>query len=179
MKRLGLTALLLASAAGPALAAHSIGIYADELAQSCEISDPGGAVNKTFYIVHTNEVQPCIGSAWRLVWDPGMTMVWIGDDTTPFSKVGNAKDGVQVAYVPCTAGTFKIDTVTMMSFGTSAPCSYMRLGPEPTRGRVIIFCNFASVPFTAGEGIVNANGTCACTVRTEPTTWGTIKALYR
>jgi hypothetical protein len=179
MKKLGLTALLLATAAGPVLAAHSIGIYADELAQSCEISDPGGGVQKTFYIVHTNEDLGVIGSAWQLQWDPGMTMVWVGDDATPLFKVGDAMNGAQISYTQCTTGTFKIDSVTMLSFGTSAPCSYLRLGPHPTQGRVMVDCGFRYMPFTSGEAIVNANGTCACTVATEPTTWGTVKALYR
>jgi|SRR5712671_3847754 len=179
MKKLGLTALLLAAATSPALAAHSIGIYADEAAQSCEISDPGGGVLKTFYIVHTNEALGAIGSAWQLQWDPGMTMTWVGDDATPYFKVGDAMNGASISYTQCTTGTIKIDSVTMMSLGTSAACSYLRLGPHPTQGHVIVDCGFRYFPFTSGEAIVNANGTCACTVATEPTTWGTVKALYR
>jgi len=40
-------------------------------------------------------------------------------------------------------------------------------------------CNFASQEFVPGEGIVNANGTCMCSVSTAETTWGSVKALYR
>jgi hypothetical protein len=178
MTKLVLTAVLLAATASSALAQQSIGIYEDETALDCEISDPGGGVSRTFYIVHTNQVQPAIGSAWRLEWDPGMTMVWMGD-ASPFFKLGDAQNGARIAYSVCTYGTFMIDAVTMMSFGTSAPCSYLRLGPDPTQGRVIIFCNFVSVPFAAGEAIVNANSGCTCSVSTEQTTWGTVKALYR
>jgi hypothetical protein len=76
-------------------------------------------------------------------------------------------------------GTFTIDAVTMSWSGTSAACSYFRLGPDPTRGRVVVFCNPASVPFDAGEAIVNANGSCPCTVATRQSTWGSVKALYR
>ena len=179
MKKLGITALLLAAAAGPALATHSIGIYEDQAGLDCEIADVGGG-NKTFYIVHTTDAQPALGSAWKLEWDPGMTMTWVGD-SSPFFKIGTAQDGAQISYGACGSGLgkFMIDAVTMSSSGTSTPCSYFRLGPEPTRGRIVIFCNLASVPFAAGEAIVNANGSCPCSVATRQSTWGSVKALYR
>jgi hypothetical protein len=130
--------MLLAAFASSALAANSIGIYADQAAQSCEIADPGGGGTKTFYIVQTNEVQPSVGSAWRLEWDSGMTMVYVSD-ASPYFKLGDAQNGANIAYSQCAGGTFMIDAVTMTSFGTSAPCSYLRLGPHPTYGRVIIY----------------------------------------
>lgn len=179
MKNLVLTAMLLAATASSALAASSIGIYEDQAGLNCEITDPGGSAQKTFYIVHTQEVQPAFGSAWRLEWDPGMTMVWIGDNSGPYFKVGNAMDGASIAYSGCVTGKLMIDSVTMLSLGTSAPCSYFRLGSHPTQGRVIIYCNLLGVPFASGEAIVNANGSCTCSVGTEQTTWGTVKALYR
>jgi hypothetical protein len=175
MKTFALMTVLLAAAV-PVLAAHSIGIYADEAATSCEITDTGGA--KTLYIVETNQVQPAGGSVWKLAWDAGVTMIYVSD-STPYFRIGNAQDGIQIAYVPCGAGTFLIDTVTMMSFGTSAPCSRFRLVDEPTRGLSILRCgSFDPMSFVPGEAIVNANGTCSCTVATEQATWGSVKALY-
>jgi hypothetical protein len=179
MQKLVLTAVLLTAAAEPAIAAHSIGIYEDAAALSCEISDPGGGA-KSIYIVETNElVVPVGGSAWKLDWDAGMTMTWIGD-TTPYFHVGNAKDGISIAYVPCQGGTFLIDTVSMMSAGTSTPCSYFRLVAHPTQGLAILRCSsYDPMSFVPGEGIVNPTGACACTVATEPATWGRVKSLYR
>jgi hypothetical protein len=164
----------------PAFAAHSIGIYDDPLAVSCQISDPGGPSTKLIYIVHTNELVVAVGgSAWTLEWDAGMTMTFI-NDSSPFFHVGNAQDGISMAYSPCAGGTFLIDTVSMMSAGTSAPCSRFRLGPHPSLGLSILRCgSFDPMAFVPGEGIVNANASCACSVATEPTTWGTIKSLYR
>jgi hypothetical protein len=179
MKKLGLAALLLAAAAGTALASHSIGIFEDQAALDCEIADPGGGSVKMVYIVHLNESLGVFGSAWRLEWDPGMTMTYVSDDAGPLYKVGNAQDGASISYTQCTAGTFLIDSVTFLSYGTSSPCSYVRLGPHPTQGHTMIDCGFRYLPFVSGEAIVNADGTCSCFVRTELTTWGTIKALYR
>lgn len=178
MRTLALTILLL-TVAMPAMAIQTIGIFADPAATSCEISDPGGNVQVKVYVVQTSDVQPVVGSAWKLEWDAGMSMDYISDDTTPYSKVGDAANGVSVFYFTCTAGTILIDTVTFLSHGTSAPCSYMRLGPHPTQNRVIIQCNFAGTPFVAGEGIVNPTPACTCNVTTEPATWGRVKALYR
>jgi hypothetical protein len=62
-------------------------------------------------------------------------MTWVGDDATPYLKVGDAMNGANIFYTQCTAGTIKIDSVTMMTLGTSAA--------------------------------------------TQPTRWGTVKALYR
>ncbi len=181
MRKPALMAVILAALATPALAAHSIGIYDDPGALSCEISDPGGAVMKTFYVVTTNAPIPFGGSAWKLEWDPGMTMTWIGDDTSPYFSTGNARDGVSIAYVPCQEGTFKIDAVTMMSLGTSTPCSHFRLAAHPTQGgpKSLSCGGFSTLPIVPGEGIVNANGTCPCNVAVAPTTWGGVKALYR
>ena len=178
MKKLGLMALLIAAAAGPALAVQSIGIYEDAAGLDCEIADPGGGVMKTIYIVHTIDVQPTVGSSWTLEWDPGMTMVFV-DDSSLYYKVGNARDGVQLSYYTCQSGTLLIDSVTMLSSGTSTPCSHFRLGPHPTQGRVIVYCNFSYGLFDAHDAIVNGNGTCSCSVGIEATTWGSVKALYR
>ena len=177
MRTIALTVLLLAVAM-PAMAIQDIGIFSDAAATSCEIADPGGNVQVMVYIVQTSSVQPVVGSAWTLQWDAGMSMDYVSDSTT-YSKVGDAQNGASVFYFTCTAGTFVIDTVTFLSHGTSAPCSYMRLGPHPTQGRIIVQCNFAGTPFQGGEGIVNPNDNCHCTVATEPTTWGRVKSLYR
>lgn len=180
MKRFGLFVFLLSlTVAAPAMAVQDIGIFADAAGTSCEIADPGGNVQVKVYIVQTSPVQPVVGSAWKLEWDAGMSMDYVSDDTSPYSKVGDAVNGVSIFYFTCTAGTFVIDTVTFLSHGTSAPCSYMRLGPHPTQNRVIIQCNFAGTPFHGGEGIVNPNDNCHCTLATEPTTWGRVKSLYR
>ena len=179
MKKFVLTVLLLAATAGPALAIGRIGIFGDDAGLSCSISDPGGSVFKVIYIIHTGDVQPAIGSAWTLTWDPGMTMVYMSDDASPWFKNGNAQDGASISYYTCQTGVLKIDAVTFLSLGTSAPCSYFRLAPHPTLGRSVIYCNFAYVPFLGGEAIVNANATCPCSVATEQTTWGSVKALYR
>jgi hypothetical protein len=178
--KLALIALTLVAVSTPAFALHSIGIYEDPQALICQISDPGGPSTKLIYIVHTNELAvPVGGSAWKLEWDAGMTMTWISD-TSPYFRVGNAQDGISIAYVPCASGTFLIDTVSMMSAGTSAPCSRFRLGPHPSMGLSILRCSsFDPLPFVPGEGIVNANASCACTVATEQTSWGAIKSLYR
>jgi hypothetical protein len=180
MKKFVLTVVLLTALNEPALAAHSIGIFEDAAATSCEISDPGGPSTKLIYIVHTNElVVPVGGSVWKLEWDAGMTMTWIGD-TTPYFHVGNAKDGISIAYSPCQGGTFVIDTVSMTSAGTSTPCSRFRLVAHPTQGLAILRCgSYDPMSFVPGEGIVNPNVSCACTVAVEPTTWGSVKALYR
>lgn len=179
MKAFVLMTGLIAASAAPAMAFLSIGIYADEAAVSCEISDPGGPGPKIFYIVHPNEPVPMGGSAWKLEWDAGMTMTWIGDET-PYWHLGNAMDGITMTYVPCEGGTFKIDTVTMMSYGTSTPCSRLRLVPHPQLGLIISSCGgLTPVPFTPSDGIVNADDTCRCSLPTATMTWGGIKAMYR
>jgi opacity protein-like surface antigen len=178
MRKFALTVVLLAALATPALAAQSIGIFDDPNGQSCQISDPGGETQKKVYIIHLNAPPSVIGSAWKLTWDAGMNMTWVSE-SSPFLLTGNSQDGVQVYYYTCQAGTFLIDTVTFTSHGTSAPCSYMRLAAEPTQGLVALYCNFAKLSFVPGEGIVNANAGCACTVAAAPTTWGRVKSLYR
>ncbi|HKW13802.1 MAG TPA: hypothetical protein VJS69_04880 [Candidatus Krumholzibacteria bacterium] len=180
MHKLALTLVLLTAAAGPALGAGSIGVYADAGGSNCEISDPGGGALQLIYIVETNDLVPVGGSAWKLEWDAGMTMTWIGE-TTPYFHVGSAKDGISMTYSPCQGGTFLIDTVSMTSAGTSTPCSHFRLVDHPTQGLIIARCSsYDPMPLIPGDGIVNADATCHCNLSaTEPTTWGRVKALYR
>ena len=181
MKKFVLTAMILVVAATPALAQEGLGLYADNAGLSCQISDLVDGAVKRVYVIHNNSVG---ASGSEFLVDASSTTLAIFASTVPSSmlSIGSAETGISIAYNECKVGSFLVLTVSYDAFGTTAPCSYIRMEPDPTAVppvRVWADCISITHPFPGGVAIVNVNGGCPCNVATQATTWGTIKALYR
>lgn len=175
-KVLLLTFALMVSATMAFAQNGSIGIFADNLGQSCTLQDTGTA---TYYFLHVNAIG-ATASQWAAPKPACLTGVRLADLPVFAINLGNTEAGVTVGYGICKVGTFHIMSV-LYSVTSVTDCCYFPVIPDPNlpSGKIEIpDCLFNLTYGTSGKGIVNANQTCVCDVPTEDTTWGQVKALY-
>jgi hypothetical protein len=165
-KRLAL-ALLPFIFVGSALADH-IGIYRDSTAQSCNLA-PG--FNNTSVVMDrfstgTNGVR------FRVDFSnaPGSTFLSFN---TPFVTVGSLTSDLSVGYGLCLAGSFVSGTMTAI-----LNPGYIEVLPATGFPAIIFDACFGEYPATGGKAFIG-DGDCVPVNPVEPSTWGSVKALYR
>lgn len=182
MKALALSPIVILVLASSAVAGGHIGLYGDPNGSVCSIADesptlmnfyvvatvPTGAVNVAF----TASQPPCMASA-----------TYVGD-MYPFSHhVGGSQMGISVQFLACITEQVHVLTIAYFGTGLTPACCEYAVGPHPDRpdGPVATDCgpDFGTLFYlSAGHITVNPDGTCMCTVPTETSTWGAIKATY-
>jgi hypothetical protein len=182
MKKFVLTAMLLTIIATPALAQlEDLGLFADNAGLSCEILDTVAGI-KRVYVVHVNSLG-ATGSEFLVDTSASTMSLIVASAPAGFLTIGSSDTGISIAYQECKIGTFLVLTMTFDNFGDSAACSRLRMLEDPTAvppARIYADCSSQPHNFPGGQAIVNPNpGSCPCSVATETTTWGNIKALYR
>ena len=180
MKRFGLLMLVLLVVSAPAFGREPVGdisVYADAAGSSCNITDNGGLLQ--IHLVHKFRagegatgcrfmVQPPAGSNWS----------YIAFSTT-FTAVGQPNSDVSLGYGPCQTTDVDLGTILYTSITPSPACGYINILPGLPGTVIATDCIFGQHLLDHGQGIANPNGTCQCTIATEPTSWGRVKALYR
>jgi hypothetical protein len=167
-------ALIIILSAVPALAVdESIEIFSDEALTQKTLADTQPRL-VDIYLVHTT--YGSTGCSLRIAASAGFTGVWVSESSS-WLTLGTTQTGFDFTYAMCLAGSATIVKVTYQLFGTSAACSSLRVAAHP---RVVFggdnpICDhcFGEYPLPGGTLPVN------CTVGTESTTWGKVKALYR
>ena len=159
----------------------NITLFADPAANSCSITDQAEGPF-TVYVIHVN----MSGFAWsdfRVTESSGFLATYVSETVETLNHVGDFRSGINVAYGSCVDGPLLLGTITYEGHGTSQPCSYLDVVPWRFPWVDTQDCNFQS--FAApplGKLCVNPQpGLCEpwCSVATEQTTWGGVKALYR
>ena len=182
MKRLVLIALFLVSVSGMAFAQMpgSIGVFADNGATNCNITDMGSLVT-----VHLAHVYTDGSTASQFKLDIGTTgWMHLGDNIVFPTKIGTSITGLSVGYGSCLSGAV-VYIGGVNFFGTNAaPCTYIRIVGDPTAptGEIeAVDCNIPQNKIfpTGGTAIVNPTMDCECNVPVNDSTWGGIKALYQ
>ena len=159
MKRLLLTAVIVACGAGVATAQNgAIIISSDVGATSCGFVDTGSLVQVHVWHVYT---PGATASEWMLdVTAAGWTHL---GDTKDFELViGTSITGAAVSYSACLQGTFKLMTVNF--FGSGAPaCTQIGIVPAPGAAGVrAVDCAENAVIVPGGQGIANPDVSCPC-----------------
>lgn len=176
MKRLALlvTTSLALLVATSSVRAEKLRIYSDAGLSDSTLTD-GTPRTANFYVVHT---ATCGSTGIRFSVAPtiGFTGVWIGE-TTSYGKLGQSATDLSIGYGACLTGPIAILTMTYQLFGTSAACSALNAAPPPGFPCVVAtsFCGCLDEYCVYDIGGLRVN----CPVATEPTTWGSVKALYR
>ncbi len=177
-----LVALILAVVMLPSLAAAQQGILvlsSDPVMLNVVVDDhaPG---TTSVYVMHLG-TNGSTAAAFSYLEYPGVTMVRTGDGPAPgMLAVGDLYTGIEVSYMECKVGTFPIYRIDYQTFGTSAPCSFLQVGPHPTYAAVrVIDCvgGITDQPYVI-VAVVNPDATCN-PGPTASSTWGRVKALYR
>lgn len=183
MKRFALLIICLVAMATPALAINGIGdisSYADDQGNDCNILSPGGGGLVHVYVVH--KFQPgesATYSRFKGQWPTGLTFLGsfnVGANVA----IGNFATDVAVAYGVCVSGPHLVGDALFQTSAASPACSYFDLVASDGQATPLgTDCLFGEYEVGTGQAIVNPDGTCPCTIATEPTSWGKVKALYR
>jgi hypothetical protein len=159
----------------------SIDVFSNPGYSDCNFIDVGGLI--TVYVLVTHSIEGTTAAQWRMELPSAWIML---GQTSPFQTViGDALTGVSIAYGQCLTGYFLILTVNFFGNNGSPPCSYISIVPDPSApsGNIeIVDCQSPPVKqefSRLGQGLVNRDGTCNCTIPVQETTWGQVKALYQ
>jgi hypothetical protein len=167
--------------------AGSLGLFVDSGGTDCDAAHPASGGYFSLYVYH--------------LWSPGATAArfmvdhssW-GCDLVHFADqcpmgtplVGNSDTGVAVTYGMCMASPAHILTIVYQGGTTTgSDCCLVQVVGDPALSPPIVQiadCDDPPQLFEATGGGVILNpipGVCECSVATQPTSWGQIKALYR
>lgn len=180
MKRTVLLGFCLLALAAPAFAINGVGdlgAYADDQGSSCSISAPGNPAPFNIYLVH--KFLPGEASSadrFKVVLPAGMTFFAF---STPNTTSGGVLVDISVGYAPCLVADTMIGSLLVQAVAPIANCSYVSVQTADTQtDPIALDCGFIQHVMKAGQAIVN-DASCPCTVASEPTSWGKVKALYR
>jgi hypothetical protein len=184
MKRFGLLVLLILAISVPAFAqgpypdgaTGDISAYADAEGTSCALTSTGGLMQ--VFIVHKfSDGGGATGCRFKVTLPAGMTS--FGFNTT-FVPIGDVLSDLSLAYGICIESTTSLGSVNAFSAAAPPVCSYVSVvAADNFSDPITTDCVFGEYKVETGQGIVNDDGSCACNIATQPSTWGKVKSLYR
>jgi hypothetical protein len=175
-----LTSLLVLTAGAAFGQTGYIGLYADPEGVDCTTSDNGNG-QVTVYVIH-RAVSGTTGSQWRIEASDGFDMTYLGESLS-YVAMGNTQSGVSLSYGSCLGSQILLCTVTYATNGSSSPCSYLQVVPDPNSdsGAIeVMDCASQKYTGTGSRLYVNPDGSCECghVNPIEETGWGRIKAMF-
>ena len=178
-----LTALVMSFSFSPALAqldmeGGNIGVFADDAGTSCNLSDAPGVLSVYFLCLGAIDAT---ASQWAAPHPTCLHAEHISDVCAFPIYIGDTETGIIVGYPTCKVGTFLIVTATYNVLESATECCRWSVVPDPSlpSGKIeTVDCFFMVHYPPGGQAVVNATPECTCSVPTEDTTWGKLKALY-
>jgi hypothetical protein len=179
MKIASVIAILLCTLPVSSFAENRIELFTDVNHSSCEISDQGGIKTLHVFLTGTNTAtlaafRARVPSCWT-----GAT--WLFDDTQ-YVSVGNSQQEISVAFGLCLAPPVHVAEINIMTSGAAPQCCEMHIEQPIDFALMFVDCGFAETPVNPGQHVtVNPTEQCPCMnpIRTESSTWGKVKSLYR
>jgi hypothetical protein len=166
-----------------------IGIFADPLGSSCEFEEAYPGVIQV-YVVHVDAPE-ARAAQFMVAQSNKFTGAYLGE-AMGFEGLafGNSQTGLEVAYSTCVPSPIHILTISYYIDGTSDPCSYLEVVPDPSEDEILMIgCySFDLIVLDVGGrmnfNVAAAADDCDCAdpvapVPVEKTTWGHVKALYQ
>lgn len=164
----------------------TIGLYADAAGTICFVDDSAAGYFMVYVVIaHLPEMASAL---FQIVPSADFTPLYIAE-VSPLPRVaiyGDSQTGIDITFGECLTSPQQVLTVTYQRFGTSPPCSYLRIGPNPRWEYTRPIVNGCPPDFPLFEPTplrlyMNPDGSCPCNlpVPVKPSNWGRIKALYR
>jgi hypothetical protein len=161
--------------------AGSVGIFADPQGLSCNLVDQVPAGVKQYYVVHVYTTG-ATASQYRAKVPTCMTgtgAMYLADTNLFGVTIGNSQTGVAVAYGACMVGPINTQIISVFGMGLTPACCRWVVDGDPAVGQVSgADCAFIVFNPTGGQAMINPTSGCQCSIPTEDTTWGQVKALY-
>jgi hypothetical protein len=157
-----------------------IGLYVDTGYSDCTIVDDGpGQVN--VYVVHHTSFG-ATASQFMVKPSSGAMLTHMGDTYAFELVIGSTQSGVAVSYEECLYGDILVVTSSYYKSGSSSPCSYLLVAPDPASASGTIKatgCYENTVEMGGTRLVINPDGSCACGPTSEVTNWGKIKERFK
>jgi hypothetical protein len=169
--------LLLSVPAGAQL--DEIGLYVDPSYSNCKLTDAGAGPIQVYVVQRSSG--GTTASQFRIEATSGSTLSWIGDTPQHDILIGDTQNGISVAYGECKYGEILVIVINYFRSGTSAPCSALKVVPDPNSTEefiVSVNCSSTKLEVAGSRLVINADGSCECGPTTEASNWGRIKAKY-
>ena len=182
MARLTFVVLALLTVAVPCLAGvGEMGIYADPQGSNCFLYDNGGSALITTYVVHHfYSGDQAIGSRFGIELSAGASWLFLGFQSA-FQGIPSTLSDIALGYGSCINTTTMVGYALWLSPVATPTCTTLTLKPADSLPTIIFTdCAYNELPPPFVNFMVaNPNGSCWCFTATQPTTWGSVKALYR
>lgn len=184
MKKTLLLALMTLCVSSIAFAQYdpgSIDVYSDQGQGSCNFVDAGGLLQVFVFHTHTDGAT---ASQFKIETPPSANWLHFGDLWQFQTVIGSAPVGVSIGYGSCLGqlGDIYLGAVNFNSTTPAAVCDLISVVPDPASlSGLLEIVDCTATKFTkdrGGQGRVNSDGSCDCSVPVRETTWGGIKALY-
>ena len=162
-----------------------LGLFADQLGENCALFD-SGAPYLTFYVIHMDA--PNGGSAAQYAIDySGAPELSVFAESHLGVPIGNTEEGLSLGYGGCFQSPVVISTIVLNALGNSAPCSILRIIPDPNNivpdEIQVTDCDLNLINVVGASLLINPDASCPdcglLPVATEIDTWGSLKSLYR
>lgn len=174
MKKVLLLMVAVLMISSVAMADH-IGLYNDQAGTTCLIAPGGHFAGTDCYVLH-KFTAGATGSRWKLNLPAG-SGAFAFTALNGYSTLGTVTSDISVGYGGCQTGTLVLGVVICnLVAGTGS------IGAADLQTAVLYTdCGFAQANGTGGTFTVGASGPAPCgePLAAQPTTWGSVKALYR
>ncbi|HKW14440.1 MAG TPA: hypothetical protein VJS69_08145 [Candidatus Krumholzibacteria bacterium] len=178
MKTKLIVAAIVALACLPSLAFGDgyLSLYSDASHTDCALSDTAPAVANVYMVDFGYAINAL---RFRIAASPGFTGAWLSE-TSPFTTIGNSQTDMSMSFGSCLIGQVLVLTMTYQLFGTST-CSQLSVeAPSGLSDPICLDCSFGTECAGYFPLHVNCSGSFGCDpLPVKPTTWGSVKALYR
>jgi hypothetical protein len=168
MKRMLLLLVSLLLISSVAMADH-IGLYRDATGGSCYLGAPG-QFNPNVAIIH-KFTQGATGSRFKATFPAGTSFFGFN---TPYVPIGLLTGDLSLGYGQCLSGSIVLGTINAIYGAGTA-----QILPADAFAYILYTdCSFGEYPATGGNAYIGGTGQCY-PFAVEPSTWGSVKALYR
>jgi hypothetical protein len=174
MKKVLLLMVAVLMISSVAMADH-VGMYNDQAGTSCLLA-PGFDSGTYGFIIHKFSVG-ATGVRFKVNFPAG-SAVFAFTPSGAFSALGVLTSDMSVGYGGCqNSGAIVVGSIV----ASLAPGAGAVVAADLQTSVVFTDCGFTQKDCTGGTFTIGASGSTACTDpnATEPTTWGSVKALYR
>ena len=156
-----------------------LGLYSDPNRSDCQVLETYPGIFQVF-VVH--EFTPgALASVFSIPIPSCASVSWLSDTSDYGFLVGFSPLGIGVFYKACVAAPIVALRVLYLG-STGQACCPLAIGPSTAPGELpypyAIDCGHLEQVVTVSPAYFNANTTCGCTVPTQETTWGRLKATY-
>jgi len=169
MKKLLLLTISLLMISSAALADH-IGVFSDATGTSCDLG-AAGVFNPNATVIH-KFTAGATGSRFKVTFPAGTAFFGFN---TPYVPVGALNSDLSLGYGQCLNGSIVLGTINAI-YGAG-----VGQVEKADLQSIILYtnCLFAELPATGGPFTVASGWNICAETPVEPSTWGSVKALYR